>query len=58
MIGNAPIPFLVQGTASDPAFRPDVKGIATETLKGVVGGDAGKAASGILKGLLGGKKKN
>jgi hypothetical protein len=50
----------VQGTASDPAFRPDVKGIATgiatETLKGV-GGDAGKAAGDILKGFLGGKKK-
>ncbi len=57
VISNTPIPFLVQGTASDPAFRPDVKGIATETLKGM-GGDAGKAASGILKGLFGGKKRN
>ena len=55
VISNAPIPFFVQGTASDPVFRPDVKGLATETLKGM-GGDAGKAASGILKGILGGKK--
>jgi hypothetical protein len=56
-MNNAPIPFSVEGTASDPVFRPDVKALANETLKGI-GGDAGKAASGILKGFLGGKKKN
>ncbi len=57
VMSNAPIPFTIQGTASDPQFRPDVKGIATETLKGFVKGDAGKAASGILNEFLGGKKK-
>jgi len=49
------LPFTIEGTASDPQFRPDVKGIAAGALKGV-GGDAGKAATGILKGILGGKK--
>jgi AsmA protein len=57
VVSNRPIPFLVQGTASDPAFRPDVKGLATETIESVVGGNAGKTAGGILKGLLGGKKQ-
>ena len=62
VMGNAPIPFTIQGTASDPQFRPDVKGIATETLKGlvnggVVKGNAGKTATDILNGFLGGKKK-
>src|SRR5258708_31906875 len=27
------VPFKVQGPATDPSFRPDVKGIATEELK-------------------------
>ncbi|HTS49904.1 MAG TPA: AsmA family protein [Bryobacteraceae bacterium] len=56
VMANAPIPFTIEGTASDPQFRPDVKGIAGATLKGFVKGDAGKAAGGILKGILGGKK--
>jgi AsmA protein len=56
VMGNAPIPFKIEGTASDPQFRPDMAGMAAGALKGV-GGDAGKAATGILKGLLGGKKK-
>jgi AsmA protein len=55
VMGNAPIPFTIAGTASDPQFRPDVKGIAAGALKAVPS-DAGKAATGILKGILGGKK--
>jgi len=55
VVSNAPIPFTIEGSASDPQFRPDVKGIAAGALK-MVPGDAGKAATGILKGLLGGKK--
>lgn len=55
VMGNAPIPFTINGTASDPQFHPDVTGIATGAIKGV-GSDAGKAATGILKGILGGKK--
>jgi AsmA protein len=51
-VGNSSIPFLVQGTASDPVFRPDVRAAVSQGAKnyGV------KAASGLLKGLLGGKK--
>lgn len=56
-VSNSPIPFTIQGTASDPQFRPDVKGIATQTLE-TFGGEKGKAASEILKGFLGGKKKH
>jgi len=56
VMANAPIPFSIEGTASDPQFRPDVKGMAGATLKGLAKGDAGKAAGGILKGILGGKK--
>ena len=39
------VPFSVAGNATDPVFRPDVKGFAKE--------EAGKAAKGFLKGLLG-----
>ena len=55
VVSNAPIPFSIEGTASDPQFRPDVRGIASDVLKGVER-DPAKAASGILKGILGGKK--
>ena len=55
-VGNTSIPFTVAGTSSDPVFRPDVKGIATQQLKTVVGGDVDKAAGGLLSGLIGSKK--
>ncbi len=55
-VRDAPIPFTVQGTCSDPVFRPDVKGIAREALKSRQG-DLEKAGAGLLKGLLGGKKQ-
>jgi hypothetical protein len=57
------IPFSIEGTSSDPQFRPDVGQLAAEEinrgLKGVnVGGvDAGKAVDSALQGLFGGKKK-
>lgn len=54
VVGNTPIPFTVQGTCSDPVFRPDVKAVVKEQIKGVVG----KAAGGLIDGLLGGKKKD
>ena len=53
--GLESIPFLVQGTADNPAVKPDVKGLATEALKGITEGKG--PAAGFLDGLLGGKKK-
>jgi hypothetical protein len=55
--GGTPIPFTVEGPATDPVFRPDMKSLAREELKKFTGGDAVGKASGILKGLFGGKKK-
>jgi AsmA protein len=49
---DAPIPFTVAGTASDPVFRPDVKAVVKEEAKKTLE----NAAGGLLKGLLGGKK--
>ncbi|MBZ5727591.1 MAG: AsmA family protein [Acidobacteriia bacterium] len=56
-IRNAPIPFSVAGTCSEPVFRPDLKVVVKQEIQGL-GGNVGKAAGGLLKGLLGGKKKN
>jgi AsmA protein len=56
VVGNRPIPFTVQGTCADPVFRPDMKAAAKQEIKDVEGG-LGKAAGGLLKGLLGGKKQ-
>jgi AsmA protein len=50
------IPFFIRGTASDPKFEPDLKGMAAGEVKDLKG-DAVKAATGVLGGLLG-KKKN
>jgi len=47
-VSDKPIPFSVGGTCSDPVFRPDVKAIVKDEVKGVAGG--------LLHGLLGGKK--
>lgn len=60
--GAASIPFFIQGTTSDPKFMPDVEGMATGQLKGLVGGAAGKnaagnSAAGALSGIFGKKKK-
>lgn len=46
--GDASIPFLVQGTASNPSFKPDLKAVVSEKSK---------AATGLLDRLLGGKKQ-
>ena len=47
--GNG-IPFFIQGTASDPKFMPDVKGMVGSQLKGGLGG--------ALGGLVGGKNSS
>jgi AsmA protein len=36
------IPFLIQGTTSDPKFTPDVKGLAGSLLNNALGGKAGQ----------------
>ena len=57
VIGNKPIPFTVEGTCSEPVFKPDMKAVVKEEVKGIEGG-IGKAAEGLFKGMAGGKKKN
>ena len=52
IVANTPIPFTIGGTASDPTFHPDVKAVVKEEATKAVE----KAAGGLLKGLLGGKK--
>ena len=67
--GGTTIPFLIQGTASDPKFVPDVGGVAAGMLKsqlGCTGGSLANVKSGgqtpadavnALGGLFGKKKK-
>jgi AsmA protein len=51
---NLSVPFTIQGSSSDPIFRPDVKAIANTQLK-----EAGtKAVGSFLNNLLNGKKKS
>jgi hypothetical protein len=50
------VPFSVTGPATDPVFRPDMKSLAKQEVGKLTGGDPVKAATGLLKGLLGGKK--
>ncbi len=70
--GDTTVPFLVQGTSSNPVFRPDMKSLASEQMKSLasgemksmasgqlnkLGGTNGEKVGGLLQGLLGGKKK-
>jgi AsmA protein len=50
-LANEPVPFTVEGTCAEPVFHPDIKAVVKDEMKGV-----GKAAGGLMKGLLGGKK--
>jgi AsmA protein len=52
-LGNLSVPFTIEGTSSDPVFRPDVNAIANTQLKKA----ETKAVGSILNNLLGGKKK-
>ena len=52
-LGNLSVPFTVEGSSSDPVFRPDVNAIANTQLKKA----ETKAVGSILNNLLGGKKK-
>lgn len=54
------IPFMIQGTTSNPSFVPDVAGIATSAIKGALTGQTGgKSANPVssITGLFGKKKK-
>jgi AsmA protein len=64
--GGASIPFFIQGTASDPKFVPDVKGMLSSGLgKGlgknlgsqVPGGQNVQGVENAIGGLFGKKKK-
>jgi len=57
VIGNKPIPFTVEGTCSNPVFKPDMKEVVREEIKSIKG-DFGKAAGDLFKGITGGKEKN
>jgi AsmA protein len=58
--GTGSIPFLIQGTTSNPVFLPDVKGMVGGQLKGLLqGNQAGDPNNplGAITGLFGKKKK-
>ena len=55
VIANRNIPFFVQGTAAEPAFKPDLKGLATEQINAAKG-EAATAAGNMIRGLFGNKK--
>jgi AsmA protein len=54
--GTGSIPFMIQGTTSDPKFMPDVKGMVGSQLKGILGGGDKSNPLGGLGGLFGKKK--
>ncbi len=57
--GGTTVPFFIQGTSSNPVFRPDVRGTAAANSNALerMGIDAAKKRSGILGGFLDGLKK-
>lgn len=59
--GKGGVPFMIQGTTSDPKFVPDVQGMAGSAIQQAISGQLGGAkgsnpASGVLGGLFGKKK--
>jgi len=54
--GDTGVPFTIEGTASNPVFRPDMKGMAAGRVQGLEKNDVGKAAGKLLGGVLGKKK--
>jgi len=51
------VPFLIEGTASNPVFRPDMKALVEGRVQSLEKNDLGKAAGSLLDGVLGKKKK-
>ena len=64
-LSQTAVPFFIQGTAMEPVFKPDVRGLAKSQAKSLLQSEAqkrlkgrvGEAAGGILENLFGGKKK-
>ncbi len=64
-LSKTAVPFFVQGTAMEPVFKPDIRGLAEAQAKNLLRSEAqkrlkrsvGEAAGGILDNLFGGKKK-
>ncbi|MFY9845453.1 MAG: AsmA family protein [Terriglobales bacterium] len=54
--GSGGIPITIGGTTSNPTFMPDMKGMATDKIKGLA--NVGKTPVSGLGGLLGKKKPN
>src|SRR5580658_651007 len=54
--GGMGVPFTIEGTASHPVFRPDVKGMVAGRVQSLEKNELGKAAGGLLGGVLGKKK--
>lgn len=52
-VGGLGIPFAVEGTTSDPKFVPNMKGMATGLLKGVMNGKNPAGQKNPLNGLKG-----
>ena len=44
--GGTTVPFMIQGTTSEPKFVPDVGGLAADMLKSQLGCAGGLAAGG------------
>ena len=55
--GGTQIPFTVQGPATDPVFRPDMKAVAREELNRFTGGEGVGKAADLIKGIFGARKK-
>jgi AsmA protein len=55
--GDTAVPFLVGGTAAEPVFRPDLKEMASQKIKGLKEGGIGKKAGNLLNGLFGRNKR-
>jgi AsmA protein len=56
VIGNKPIPFTVEGTCTDPVFKPDMKTVVKEEIQSIKG-DIGKAAGELFKGMTEARKR-
>jgi AsmA protein len=60
LASNGGVPFTIQGSSENPVIRPDLKGLVKGTLRGFSSGDGQsikEKATGLLNGILGGKKK-